>query len=476
MADVKLPRLDENDKLPEKYMPQSVADVATALGNAKTIDDALMTEVAADSTSAFAGQLSNTNAEMLPPMVASALADNPAVVDAAVAKAQTDAGLVRRTDAGARRPLSSDAGRKNPILNADRRLVGYERPDGTQYLTGLEVGELTQGNVRRFVVPAATAAPTVRVDADFRIDEPGAGPDGLTDPAIIRRWEKGRGVTPGIFETLVGLGDSMTTDYATTGTSQTVLSAAKLGVTPIDLGLSGEMPLEIAYRVGAIPLYLTVAGGSVPASGSVAVTLNRSDGWRTGHTRSYRGVVYDRSDVARTVILAKDASDVFTLSQVGGTGTITIPTEARFIPDHGAYMRLPMKVWIGRNDVNTARVSEALTAIIAAHHDPYGRLLVSPIFNGQNEPSGSSGYTSVMAVNTAAKDIAGRRWFDFRREMVQHSLEIAGVTATSDDTTAISEDRIPPRFFADTLHLNVLGKTTLAVVDARAMRGDRWNG
>lgn len=34
MADVKLPRLDENDKLPDKYMPQSVADVATALDNA----------------------------------------------------------------------------------------------------------------------------------------------------------------------------------------------------------------------------------------------------------------------------------------------------------------------------------------------------------------------------------------------------------------------------------------------------------
>ncbi|OJU39671.1 MAG: hypothetical protein BGN97_00175 [Microbacterium sp. 69-10] len=63
MADVKLPRLDENDKLPEKYMPQSVADVATALDNAKTIDDALMSGIIADGTSATAAQLSATISE-----------------------------------------------------------------------------------------------------------------------------------------------------------------------------------------------------------------------------------------------------------------------------------------------------------------------------------------------------------------------------------------------------------------------------
>lgn len=67
-------------------------------------------------------------------------------------------------------------------------------------------------------------------------------------------------------------------------------------------------------------------------------------------------------------------------------------------------------------------------------------------------------------VDAYAKKVFGGSYICVRQELVKYGLEIAGLTATEDDTTAIQNGKCPPSLMCDTIHLNQYGYKALATI------------
>lgn len=67
-------------------------------------------------------------------------------------------------------------------------------------------------------------------------------------------------------------------------------------------------------------------------------------------------------------------------------------------------------------------------------------------------------------VDTYAKKVFGGSYICTRQELVKYGLDIAGLTATEEDTTAIEKGSCPPSLMCDAIHLNQYGYKALATI------------
>lgn len=366
--------------------------------------------------------------------------------------------------------ISYDFRRLGGVLAAEQVNVGWGLPGyTTPTVLGSGVGE-------------------VSLTFDFRRVQPGGNsePDGLTPQWVLDEWSERMGV--GAFNSLTGIGDSMTTNQGG-GLSQTLALAAELGVQGFDLGGKGDTPYQIGFRYGALPLRITVPGGVIPATGATAVTLTGIDtdaGW--WHARDWRCTIRSRDGQLVPVIMHLPESS----GRGGPIGAVTIEREfsgaaVPVIPgtrirhqDSEAFnaRMAPALVWLGRNDWNAGRVIEALTAVKANHRDPSRRMIILPIFNRLNAGVGSTDYIEVMAVNAAIAAAFPDEFFDARAALINHGLGAVGVSPTPEDTAAITDDRVPPSLAldpgVDITHLNDLGRQALAIILATEISGRNW--
>ena len=56
----------------------------------------------------------------------------------------------------------------------------------------------------------------------------------------------------------------------------------------------------------------------------------------------------------------------------------------------------------------------------------------------------------------------GEKYLNMRKYLVQYGLRDAGLTATSNDTTQISQGMVPESLRADDIHFNELGYASIA--------------
>lgn len=390
------------------------------------------------------------------PVASDIINSDPAIKQAAknaIAGAVDDAGLLKQSELGAVRTISTD-----DSLYVEVQLTRDFRRIGGRLVSGGRIGD-TPGVIETIT---ATGDGTVRLSRDFRrvID------------LVPETWQA--------FTAVTGWGDSMTTDHGGLGTNQTVALADALSVAGYDRGISGDTPYEIAWRMGALAWRATVPGGTIPVSGKVPVVIEPANGHNQARTWECTVVGDDGENIHVRISHAAttpSAEPAWEIEQVGGT------TPASFLPGSriryaaaplDPAFRTPATFWVGRNDAHLGRVIESLTAMLSQHRDPARRRLVRPIFNRTTEPAGSPGYVNVMAINDAIKELAGPDFFDDRAALIAHGLEIAGITPTPDDDAAVAEDRIPPSLLMDALHLNVAGRLALARIDAIEISGRNW--
>lgn len=381
--------------------------------------------------------------------------------------AANDAGFLMRTELGAVRTLDVDV----PLYSEVRLSFDYRRVGGT-LRTGGEVG--TVPSALESATPSG--AGTIELSRDYRRVQPGSSGEGLTPQHVLDGWAER---LPGLgFPILAGWGDSMTTDHGALNNAQIALVAADLGVGVYDGGWSGHTPTEIAFRAGALPVHLTVSGGTIPASGTVAATVTPTLGW--WHFKSIPASVMT-ADGAVISILLKHASDapgdapVWTVEQVAGTTPARVLDGSRIVyttPKRA--MQYPAIYWVGRNDPDEERVLDALEAMVATHRDPGDRLLILPIFNRINSPEGSASYIRDMAINAKIRERWPHYFFDSRRRLIDYGLQILGMTPTAEDVAAIAEDRIPPSLMLDITHLNVPGRRAHSRILATEIIGRNW--
>lgn len=325
----------------------------------------------------------------------------------------------------------------------------------------------------------------VLLTRDFRRIEPGGEhtADGRTPQSTLDEWSKRMSLGVG-FTAVAGWGDSMTMDYQAQGLSQTQALAEELGVVGFDRGVSGDTPQQIAWRMGAARVLVSVPGNSITTT-AAACTVSPASGWN--QTRTQHALVrdLDSGGMVRVILVQSETTPTGTPTWTirrasAGSDVRVLPAtrvkHAQAVDDDAK--SLPAKFWVGRNgsNANRALVLASLRQMVQAHRDPRGRRLISPVFNSSGEPAGSPQYAYIMGTNAAIADAHSDDFFDSRSALINLGPMVAGVTVTAGDAnhTAIQEDCIPPVFMLDTTHLNVLGRRTLARIDAMEIAGRSW--
>lgn len=407
------------------------------------------------------------------PIAAGIIADSPTVIAAArsaVDDAVDDAGVIVRQQLGAVRtvitnhPMYSEA-----RLSHDFRVVGGV----------LRTGGIVDGPAGAASYAVSAGDGVVELTRDFRRALPGGGADGMLPPVIAASLSASISATA----PLAGItcwGDSMTMDFGNIGTAFAVELGTELGIPASMRGYSGETGYQIAWRAGAFEARITPAS-DLPATGSVAATITPNIGWFRG--RTFDGVVTSITGVRVPVrIIQSEAATpsdapTWTVEQLGGIAPAAILPGARVLVGTGAERAVvtqPMTVWFGRNDTDPDRIEDALTALLTQHRDPLRRRVVLPVLNRTTEPAGSPAYVEVTAANARIAEVAGDDFYDLRAALILSGLQIAGLTPTPEDATAISEDRVPPALMHDATHLNALGRQAAARLVANEIKTRNW--
>ena len=116
----------------------------------------------------------------------------------------------------------------------------------------------------------------------------------------------------------------------------------------------------------------------------------------------------------------------------------------------------PCIIWSGRNDSNNQpQVLASIAGMVASlGHSNY---LIVPIFNGQNEGTGSYAYSQIGPLNSALAEIYGNRYLDVRSYIVSKydSTKAQDVIDHAANTT-------PASLRSDFLHPNITGSNMIA--------------
>jgi hypothetical protein len=261
------------------------------------------------------------------------------------------------------------------------------------------------------------------------------------------------------------IGDSLSSP----GYSDLLATATGLTVTRVALG--AQTSYKQALRVGAQPLYVTLSGNTLPASGTEA-TVDLLNGaapnvanpasiltTADGDPSALYQIAGAINGVAVTMLhRPATAPNVYKMTQTGGA-PVTVPAGSLFVPDWSAAMHTH-ELWIcvGRNNVtDPARIRADITAMIRMARGQ--RILLFGIINAPNEPTGSANLATIKALN----DWMRATWPQYYvvdgsgRDLRQALLASGGTTG--DDLTDRNNEVIPRslRVAADDLHLNSTG-------------------
>lgn len=285
---------------------------------------------------------------------------------------------------------------------------------------------------------------------------------------------------------VVWIGDSLSAQGGSTGQNPAGFLSSYTGITVLTDAVGGETATAIAARVGAMPYHITPAGGTIPASGGVTITLTTPDGITrypllqtngnpalaktfVGRMR-LPGGAYVHGTITLTQPSGASSShqvdDYYTFTRTTSGSAINVTRPAPFFTDFSeAHRNAIYVIALGRNDVVTssetdvsavaARVLAADKAVVEFMESANKRYLVAGVHNGTNEGIGTLVYDKVMAVNKAKREQFGGRYLDQRYHMMNFGLAEAGITPTSDDSAAIADGRVPPSLMTDGLHYGV---------------------
>lgn len=297
--------------------------------------------------------------------------------------------------------------------------------------------------------------------------------DPITQRALDKTYTRKDGAST--LDLLI-VGDSHASGWA----AYTAALGALLGRSAATEGISGQQSVDISARQGGKPPLATVAGGFLPASGSVAVTI-------LGGIRPLRST----GAVSRPAILGGVAG---TLSTTDGGVTYswsrTTPGLAVPIPAAGSPLvmgtqhrdKLPLFL-APRNDIGKSTADNVYRATVPEIIDRYeamvewgapsGRFLVLSMLPWSDEaPEGTA---ARVAVNTALRDRFPQFWLDWAAWLqTDAAFTAAGITKTAQDTTDISNGVTPTSFRVDTGHLNAAGYTAANALIALAVPSRGW--
>ncbi|MQT93014.1 SGNH/GDSL hydrolase family protein [Pseudomonas helleri] len=246
-------------------------------------------------------------------------------------------------------------------------------------------------------------------------------------------------------------------DSLTAGGWPTTL-AALCGLPAYNGGWGGQGYSQIAARQGGVPARLTVAGNTIPATGSVTVTAALNNPLSDGGGR--QGLL------AGVLGMLNMAGGVLTFTRSAQGEAVSCPAMSYFTPADGlAHADRHVTIWIGRNsfkDVAPALIVASIRSMIDYLTPRVKRVIVMSIPPWVGEEFGTSGRARLDACNAAIAAAFTEFWLDISAWLrTAEAATAAGITFTSDDLADISNGLTPRSLRSDSGHLNALGNIAI---------------
>ncbi|MFS3867072.1 hypothetical protein [Klebsiella pneumoniae] len=230
--------------------------------------------------------------------------------------------------------------------------------------------------------------------------------------------------------TIVGLGSSSTSRSNSTYTAM----AGDFGAAYVSMGTSGAIIAQNAAHIGAVPALITVSGGSIPASGGVAVTASNIPS--NGINMAMGGTL---AGVPGAIAWSSGNTGTFTRSASGTA--VTVPDGTPFIPNSSRYRPNEIILESGKNDINHNRDAAYILAMTEKIVDWLAPFLSTAVVMGHfnNHAYTTAQKTTLAAVNAGIVSTYGNRAIDQQAWLVSSTiwdqLAAEGVTPTSQDLT-----------------------------------------
>lgn len=218
-------------------------------------------------------------------------------------------------------------------------------------------------------------------------------------------------------------------------------------------GKGSEMAEHIAARLGSVPALVTVEGGSIPASGAVAITTSNVP--LINAIRPYTGTL---AGVPGTFGYRADpASFIFTRTTAGAV--TPVPAGTPFIADASSYRDATVLLWMGKNNMHLADGADTAIRLTDASFDwlaPLAkRCLVLGHFVDTNWPAVHGERDRIKKTNDAHRKRYGRLFVDVSAYITGTQVWAdTGITPTQADLDQQAIGNKPPSLSFDNGHLS----------------------
>lgn len=216
---------------------------------------------------------------------------------------------------------------------------------------------------------------------------------------------------------VVAWGDSLTIgDQGNIDAGAYTTELAELITLPVvNDAVNANTTTETGVREGGLATYATVAGGSIPASGGVAVTFE--DGWEPVTSRGPAGGI--GGAILGVHGLATYASGIYTFTRTTPGSAVSAPGSPQFVVDTPYAVWIPI-FWEGRNDYDDPSRVESDIAAEVAFVPPGQTYVILPVLNAndQDEWVGAPWYTEIIALNNYLASIYGTHYLDIRKLLI----------------------------------------------------------
>lgn len=240
---------------------------------------------------------------------------------------------------------------------------------------------------------------------------------------------------------------------------------ARQGVAVANLGKSGQSSSEVAMRQGGLVPKVTVTGGTIPASGAVAVTVDYPTGAFKSNVAGamvnpqYVGMIAGVPGTLVANIQGNPRTWSFTRTTPGEA--VAVAGQRYFLSTEGPlHARKEQVLWTGRNFSGDRVITDTADMVAYLRHhviDP--SFTVVSIITSQTEILGSAEYNAVMTRNATLKATYGDHYCEVRRPLIDSALAWAGIAPTPGDLTDIANDTVPRSLqVGDGFHLNAKGQ------------------
>lgn len=215
-------------------------------------------------------------------------------------------------------------------------------------------------------------------------------------------------------------------------------------------GIGAQTSTQIAARMGAQPITVTVTGNAIPASGGVAVTAKSINPLYNSGT--YMGTMTGTlAGVHGTMSTDGSGNWTFTRTTAAG-GSTACPAGTVFVPDLAdVFGETTAWLWLGRNG---ADAGYTIAGDIAACVAKQPRSLVAGVTMSTGDSAGA--IAGLAAVNAALAATYGDRYVDLMAALV------AAGDGSANDLADIAAGYVPRSLRADAVHLNDAGYAVVA--------------